>query len=211
MSRPPPPEDGPTIPPLNTVDKILKFVDKPWKIVAVVIFVILGIAGWTVWENRGELFQRTFRAWVKPQMKPELFTPKFAQQLLDGTHADILVLSEISLSRNLIQNIDGFKRDTAGWRPQSNARPLFYAARDPQFLTNLLEGRPICYALIAGNEEEKALLALGMKRRCVIAVPPVLGELVGGLGLAWRQPLGPEAEAGATGLLYQAASELTDW
>ena len=51
MSRPPPPEDGPTIPPLNTVDKILKFVDKPWKIVAVVIFVILGIAGWTVWET----------------------------------------------------------------------------------------------------------------------------------------------------------------
>jgi hypothetical protein len=59
--------------------------------------------------------------------------------------------------------------------------------------------------------EDQELGALGLKRRCYVAVPPVLDALVGGLLIAWREPVSAEAEAGASRLLYQAASQLASW
>jgi hypothetical protein len=52
---------------------------------------------------------------------------------------------------------------------------------------------------------------LGIRRRCLVAVPPVLDALVGMLVVGWRTPLGPEAEGGAQRLIYQAASRLASW
>jgi hypothetical protein len=75
-----------------------------------------------------------------------------------------------------------------------------------------MEGHPICGMLNAADGEEPAILVgLGMTRRCYIAVPPVIGKLVGGLMLAWRTPLPPEAEGGAARLMYTAALELATW
>lgn len=200
-----------SLPPLDLVDKLFGFVDRPWKIAAVVVLALGGVVAWTLWEYRGQLAEAYIGRYLVPRLESGRFTAKFAAELGAETRADLVELAEISLHKNLIRNLDGWRRGEAGWRPESNARPIFYTARDPQFLINLIEGRPICHDLPDGNEEEKALAAQGMKRRCVIAVPPVLGQLVGGLSLAWRQPLSAEAEAGAGRLLYQAAARLATW
>jgi hypothetical protein len=79
-------------------------------------------------------------------------------------------------------------------------------------LINLIEGQPICRDIVANDGDEQQMLArLSMKRRCYVAVPPLLGTLVGGLTLAYRQPLGTEAETGATQLVYQAATRIATW
>jgi hypothetical protein len=197
--------------PNGALDKVLAFVDKPWKIAAVVVLATTGLIAFALWEARATLMESIIHQWIKPRLESSRFTKEMATKILNDTRADIIQLAEISLSNNLIRNVAAFRRDVPNWHPQTNPRPIFYANRDPQFVIDLIEGKPICQDLPDGNEDEKALAELAMRRRCFIAVPPVLGQMVGGLALAWREPLSAEAEAGATRELYQIAAVLASW
>lgn len=201
-----------TIPSPSTIEKVLGFVDRPWKIAAVVILAITAILGLTLWEKRAEFAEAVLEDWTNPRLKTDMFTNKFGARLMSDTRADLVVLAEISLKTNLIKDVAGFARDDPVWEPPASPRPFFYTNRDPELLIGLIEGRARCGDIDAQDGEEEQMLArLHMQRRCYIAVPPVLNILVGGLMIAWRQPLGAEAESGAMRVMYQAATQLASW
>jgi hypothetical protein len=200
-----------TIPSLGTVERLLSWIDRPWKIAAAVVLAITAIVGVTLWEKRAEIAETVLESWVSPRLHPGQF-PKLAARLLEGTGADLAVLAEVSMRANLLKNIDGIRRANPGWQPAQNPRPFYGVIRDPVRLVALLEGRPVCHDIDPQNgEEELAEAALGIRRRCYIAVPPVLDALVGILAIGWREPPSAEQEAGAVSLLYQAATQLASW
>jgi hypothetical protein len=200
-------------PSLGVVDRVLRFVDRPWKIAAVAILVLTAVIAVTLYEHRGELAETVLEGWVKPRLEPERFTSKLGVELMGQTRADLVVLVRIDLHNNLATSIEGFRRDDPAWKPPENPRPVFYSVRDPLELIGLIEGHAVCRDIDTsdGSDEMRALAALGMRRRCLIAVPPVLDALVGALNIAWRTPLGAEAESGAQRLLYVAATRLATW
>jgi hypothetical protein len=196
---------------LGLIDRVLSYVDRPWKIAAVVVIAAAAIIGITLWEKRAEVAEAVLEGWVSPQLRPARF-PKTAARLLDATNADIVLLAKVSLRNNLITNLDGLRRADPAWEPVLNPRPLYGAIRDPERYLALIEGRPVCHDLDPDDgEEERAEAALGIKRRCYQAVPPVLDSLVGIVAIGWRQPPSAEAEGGAKSLLWTAASELATW
>ena len=200
-----------TVPSLGAVDKILRFVDRPWKIAAVVVLALTLVLGMTLWEKRGELAEAILEHYVTPRLEPARF-PKLARLLINETGAEVVVLAEVSARTNLIKNVDGAKRGDPGWEPQKSPRPLFAVMRDPVAVVDLIEGRVSCRDIATQDGiEDQELARLGLKRRCYVAVPPVLDALVGGLEIAWITPLSAEREAGAARLLYQAASQLASW
>jgi hypothetical protein len=205
------PEPPVPIPSLSLIDRLIGYVDRPWKIFAVACLVLTGVVGMALWENRAGLAEAVLQSWVKPTLRADRF-PKIAARLQAATGADLVLIAEVAIRTNLITNVDGLLRNNPGWQPQLTPRPLFGAIRDPQRYVQFIEGRAVCHDLDAGGaDEERAEVALGLKRRCYIAIPPVLDALVGILGIAWKAPLSPEGEAGATSLLWQAASELAVW
>ena len=46
----------------GVVDRFIKFVDRPWKAVTVIVLVVICGVGWFVYEKRDELFE----AWLTP-------------------------------------------------------------------------------------------------------------------------------------------------
>jgi hypothetical protein len=202
-----------TIPTLGTVEKILSFVDKPWKIAAVVILAVTAVIGVIVWENRADVAEAVLQRWVQPRLHLEWF-PKIGWQLMNDTSADFVALAQVQVRSNLLKNIDGMRRDDRGWKPAVNPRPIFGTVRDPEHLVAFVEGRPVCHNLDANaGEEERAETGspLNLKRRCFIAIPPAKNDLLGILAIGWRQPLSAEAEKGAVSLLQSAAGQLTNW
>jgi hypothetical protein len=199
------------IPSLSLIDRLIGYVDRPWKIFAVACLVLTGVAGMALWENRAGLAEAVLQSWVKPTLRADRF-PKVGARLMNATGADLVAIADVAFRTNLITNVDGLLRNNPGWRPELNPRPLFDAIRDPQRYVTFIEGHSVCHDLAAdGAAEERAELALGIKRRCYIAIPPVLDALVGILAIGWKVPPSPEAEAGATSLLWQAATELAVW
>ena len=50
-----------------------------------------------------------------------------------------------------------------------------------------------------------------MKRRCLVAVPPVIDVLVGGLLIAWKTPPNAALEAGYKPEIQRVAMPLATW
>jgi hypothetical protein len=176
-----------------------------------VILALAAVVGLTLYERRVELAEAILKTWVTARLDPGRF-PKIGSHLLDETGAEVVILGEVSLRNNLVKNIDGFRRGDPSWRPPKNPRPFFSPMRDPVAIVELIEGKVACRDIDARDGvEDQELGLLGLKRRCYVAVPPVLDALVGGLLIAWREPASAEAEAGASRLLYQAASQLASW
>jgi lipopolysaccharide export LptBFGC system permease protein LptF len=61
------------------------------------------------------------------------------------------------------------------------------------------------------NEEMRILAAKGYKRICLVSVPPILGVTVGGLLVAWNEPLLPAAEQRAELAMKAAALKFAIW
>jgi hypothetical protein len=176
-----------------------------------VILGLTAIAGITLWEYRASVAEAILENWVKPALHPAAF-PKIAAKLMADTGAEIVVLAEVAIRSNVIKNIDGLRRNQPGWEPALNPRPLYASMRDPARYAAFIEGRPVCHDIDSNaGEEERAEAVLGIKRRCYVAVPPVLDALVGILAIGWTSRPSDEAEAGAKGLLYTAATQLASW
>ena len=53
--------------------------------------------------------------------------------------------------------------------------------------------------------------ALGVRRSCMVGVPPILGVLVGALIIGWDTPPEPSAEKAAEAALRAAGMKLAEW
>jgi hypothetical protein len=87
----------------STVDRVLGWVDRPWKILAAVVLGIVAIATAIAWEERAEIAEAVLRGWVKPRLDAGRFTALYADRLMTETGADIAVLATINLHDNLIR------------------------------------------------------------------------------------------------------------
>jgi hypothetical protein len=50
----------------DLVDKVLGYVDRPWKIGAAVVLVVVGVVAYIVYENRAAIAQRILASYVTP-------------------------------------------------------------------------------------------------------------------------------------------------
>lgn len=193
------------------VERMFALIDRPWKAVALAGLAVVGVLAAMVWDNRVDLAQHI----LAPTMVAQLQAGKFAvigPELGAGADADLVILAEISFQRNIVRSVAGWRKGEKGWQPDVKVRPLLASYYDPQVVAQLLEGRVICLTINPeGGVLERELFSLGMTRRCVIAVPPVLDSLVGGLTVAWAKPLPPNAEEAAGVALRAAALQLATW
>jgi hypothetical protein len=92
------PEPPPPAPPAGLygfLERIFALVDRPWKAVALAGLAFVGIISWTTWEKRAEIAEMVLERYVKPRLEAERFTPRFAEQLLAESRADLVVLAAI--------------------------------------------------------------------------------------------------------------------
>jgi hypothetical protein len=196
----------------DIVGKLLAFVDRPWKAIALAGLMIVGGTLYALWQERAQIASAILQHHVAPHLKPDEF-PRIAAQLMRETGADMITLAEASLLLNLVRNQQGILRDRPDWQPDPLPRTLLSDDVDAELLAELIEGRIKC-AIISSDSrqtERRVEAALGMTRICVCSVPPILGIFVGALIAGWKQPLSIDAELGAGQALKAAAMKLAVW
>jgi hypothetical protein len=190
------------------LDRILRFIDRPWKAVTVVVLILVLGAGWVIYDKRDELFE----AWLTPS-SPELRTgdvPEALAKLATETDAALVQIWAVDLSTNSQWFIAARRHD--GERPvipSPRRLPIIDHTSDVKRLVDILEGHPVCVDLdLEGTPVARRLAERGMKRGCAIPIPPNPSTFLGVIYLAWPNVTDPSNENVAVGVAREIAKKL---
>ena len=171
---------------------VLKFIDRPWKAVVVVVLIVLLGVGWILYEKRDEMFE----AWLTPDT-PELKTgdvPEALEKLASETTADLVQIWAVDLASNSQWFLGARRHD--GERPvipSPRRLPIIVHTSDVKALINAMEGHPTCVDLDkTGSPLARRLADRGMRRGCAIPIPPNPDSFVGVIYLAWLEGNRPD-------------------
>ena len=209
MSDKPPPKDAVV---LGVLDRVLAFMSTPWKAVTMIVLLIIGGLGYLVYLERGTIADAVLH---KVNDRAEINSAAFlrdADKLLRDTRGDYALLVELHLIDNIIIDRVGVDRDGNRWIPSAGAQQALMPESSMPIVVQLLANDAVCLDVSKTfNDDMKAMLAKGYQRVCMVMVPPILGVSVGGLILAWFQPLLPAAEAKAKLTMTAAAMRFATW
>lgn len=197
--------------PESAIDRILAYVDAPWKIVSVAVLVLVAILAITLWEKRAEIADSVLHRTVIPRLEPSRFN-EVVEPLMKETHADVGLLLAVQLNNNITRIVAGLNRDNPHWVPSSEPRPIFIG-NDPHVVVQLISGATECSDTQANGPSRtgREMFALGVRRACLVSVPPVVDVLVGALGIGWKTPPDALLEAASKAELRRAANKLATW
>lgn len=197
----------------SIIDRLLTYVDKPWKVAALIIVAAVGLVGFIVYENRAQIAQIILQDFVTPKLRDNKFK-QLASDLLRDSGADFVQLLSVELDQNTFHFRDGYEKDGGSWPLGPSPQTLISEASEPGFIAQIIEGHVVCFNSADINKETQGSRIAdryGISRYCVIGVPPVLGVLVGALYLGWKQPLGQRDENDARRDMRSVAMKLADW
>jgi hypothetical protein len=194
--------------PTGIIDRVLKFIDRPWKAVVIVVLIVILGGGWILYEKRDEVFE----AWLTPDM-PELRTgdiPEALGKLATETNADLIQIWAVDLSSNSQWFLGARRHD--GERPvipSPRRLPIIDHTSDVKRLVDVLEGHPVCVELeVEGTPVARRLAERGMKRGCAVPIPPNRESFLGVIYLAWQSATDVSNENVAVGAAREIAKKL---
>jgi uncharacterized membrane protein len=200
MSEPPKPTGTVS----GIIDSVLRFIDRPWKAVTVVVLIVILGVGWVLYEKRDVLLE----SWLtpsSPELRMNLIQDALARLIVE-TNADLVQIWEADLSTNSQRFIAARRHD--GDRPvipSPRRLPIIVHTSDMRRLVDLLEGRAICVDLSAtGAPVVRRLAERGMKRGCAVPIPPSPESFVGIIYMAWVNP----TDANNENIVVAAAREI---
>lgn len=191
------------------LDRLLRWSDKPWKVAAIVLSVLVLGAAYAVWEQRAAIATKILETTVTPRLLPARFDG-VAKQLIASTHVDLLILTRVNLLANTISNVTGRYVADPAWAPRPDVRVIFGGDVTIPQIVETVEGRVVCEDVPA-SDGHRIDVGLGMRRRCWIGVPPIPEVLVGVLVAAWKTTPNEATEKGAKSELRRLAGQLATW
>ena len=188
--------------------QVFAYVDRPWKVGAVVVLLIVGGIGFIGYEHRQEFIE----AWLTPD-EPELkadLVPQALDKLVTESDADLAQVWSVDLSANAQYFVAARRRDDERpVIPNPRRLPVITTASDAKVLVDVLNGQPACIDITAlGSPLARRLADRGMKRGCAIPIPPTGEAFVGVIYLAWLTAPDADAESVAVGAARDIAREL---
>jgi hypothetical protein len=204
----PPPDKAGGI--AGLIGQLLAYIDRPWKLAAVVVLFLVGGAAWVVYEKRDELFE----AWLTPSALT-LKTggiPDALDKLVAESGADLVQIWSVDLASNSQRFIAARRKD--GERPvipDPRRLPMIVRTSDMKVLVDVLNGNPACADLTpsVSSPVVHRLAERGMTRACAVPIPPTPESFVGVIYVSWiKRPEEPDAELNAVGAAREIAATL---
>jgi len=197
---------------MGVLDRLLAFMTSPWKAAAVVVLVIVCGGLYLLYLERARIADYVLtRAGERAQLDQAAFLAG-APRLLRDTRADLAVLVEINLADNLQTDLIGIDTSDNRWVPSTGPQQALLPESSMPLLVRFLANEVVCADTSqAVNEDMKIMAEKGYTRTCLVAVPPILGVSLGGLVVAWKQPLMPAVEVRVTSTIRAAAMKFATW
>lgn len=186
------------------IGKILAYVDRPWKAVAVAGLLILGGGGFFIWDMRDKLFLTSLPKIMLDRSK----LPIELGQAMVETGADIAAVWSIDLPNNGAYFEQGRQKSDGAWEFTPHRIPVIAENRNTRYLADILAGHPVCDGDSLPSLFARRFVDDGMKRVCAVPIPYRSDVVVGIFVLAWRAAPDRGHEEAAIGIAGELANKL---
>lgn len=174
----------------STLQSVLSYVDKPWKVAAVVIMAACAFAGYFVWNNQAVLIG----AYQKKQTLPKMDYSRMddaAQLLFKATGADLVAIIDVDPIVGQRKVVRVYNKDMSRAKEMDGLRlPLFNGNKqNNQDVIHLMAGEVPC-SLYSYPQSELGFFYVGRlgptAYMCRISVPPTPNEFIGQITIGWK-------------------------
>jgi uncharacterized membrane protein len=189
------------------IARLLGYMDRPWKVVAVVVLLILFGVGFGLWEARHEIIPRLFKGGpvaLKSDVSGEL------DDIIAHTSADLVVVWAVDPANNTMRLIDARQRGGGAWVFTPRRLPAIEAGSVADAIAKLNRGVTVCVDPAQRSTAlQRRLAADGIRWDCATPVPPSHAEpLIGVLYLGWKTVPDAAAEDAALAAAGDAAEHM---
>ena len=175
------------------IEHVLDFIDRPWKALVILLFIVVIGAGYMFYLKLDQLFVQVFQ-----KNEPHLVTtidPDIWKDL-GRTETDMIVVVSVNMSEN-VQRLVYASLDGAPWKDMVKEAPAIADVNSYKIVRALVHGRNTCADTSEISRYAQSLIDHGIKRICIIPIKVRSGPPFGAIYLGWRAPLSENEEATA--------------
>ena len=173
------------------LDKILTYVDSPFKLVALVIMAVLAFMGFLIYKNL-DLIVGTYKEQQRLPTLAENRLDDTVTHLFKNTQAEVVAIFKVDPILGSRVLYRAYTREGRDKTKEGIDVGLFTAnAANNRDVVALMAGEVPCVEYLAAQSEVGLwYIEKGMRYGCRISVPPEPGKFIGQITVGWKETPG---------------------
>jgi hypothetical protein len=173
------------------LDKILTYVDSPFKLVALVIMAVLAFMGFLIYKNL-DLIVGTYKEQQRLPTLAENRLDDAVTHLFKNTQAEVVAIFKVDPILGSRVLYRAYTREGRDKTKEGIDVGLFTAnAANNRDVVALMAGEVPCVEYLAAQSEVGLwYIEKGMRYGCRISVPPEPGKFIGQITVGWKETPG---------------------
>ena len=173
------------------LDKILTYVDSPFKLVALVIMAVLAFMGFLIYKNL-DLIVGTYKEQQRLPTLAENRLDDTVTHLFKNTQAEVVAIFKVDPILGSRVLYRAYTREGRDKTKEGIDVGLFTAnAANNRDVVALMAGEVPCVEYLAAQSEVGLwYIEKGMRYGCRISVPPEPGKFIGQITVGWKEAPG---------------------
>ena len=173
------------------LDKILTYVDSPFKLVALVIMAVLAFMGFLIYKNL-DLIVGTYKEQQRLPTLAENRLDDAVTHLFKNTQAEVVAIFKVDPILGSRVMYRAYTREGRDKTKEGIDVGLFTAnAANNRDVVALMAGEVPCVEYLAAQSEVGLwYIEKGMRYGCRISVPPEPGKFIGQITVGWKETPG---------------------
>jgi hypothetical protein len=173
------------------LDKILTYVDSPFKLVALVIMAVLAFMGFLIYKNL-DLIVGTYKEQQRLPTLAENRLDDAVTHLFKNTQAEVVAIFKVDPILGSRVMYRAYTREGRDKTKEGIDVGLFTAnAANNRDVVALMAGEVPCVEYLAAQSEVGLwYIEKGMRYGCRISVPPEPGKFIGQITVGWKEAPG---------------------
>ena len=192
---------------LDKAIDLIKWVDSPFKLLAVILLGIFGLSGWLVYENKDKIANKVLVSEAMPVMVGDDKIVSVSQALIRDLRAETVIVHEINLSNNARTTRVALSAE-GRFAPLEGKKGAFFSGSPARnhAAVSMLNGEVLCETFEASSDVGDWIISKGVTYACRGSIPPEQGSMVGYLSIGFK---GPQRDVTAVkARINQATKEL---
>lgn len=169
--------------------ELLKWIDSPFKLLAVILLGVFGLSGWVIYQNQSKIVNKIIAGADMPAMVSDEKIISVSQALMRDLRAETIIVHEINLSSNARLTRVALSAD-GRFAKLEGTKGAFFSGSPARnhAAVSMLNGEVLCETFEASSDVGDWIISKGVTYACRGSIPPEQGSMVGYLSIGFKGP-----------------------